>query len=226
MSRLSAAARRELVEERKLQILKAASRVFARKGFERATVSAVAREAGLAEGSIYNYFKNKDDLLASIPHLMVVPAVQPLVLEPDAPVPPAEQALQALAHNIVAAIRQNADVVRVVLSALPSMSAKSRRIYLEQTPFYALSILEGFVVSQIKAGKFRADLDPVLAARIFPGMLFAFLLLQEIIVTDHSEQLDYDAIVEHVVAVYLHGVMRPSPLNPPAGKPRRRRKAT
>ena len=49
--------------ERKRQaILQAARQVFARKGFEPATLEAVAREAGLAKGTLYLYFKNKEDL--------------------------------------------------------------------------------------------------------------------------------------------------------------------
>jgi TetR/AcrR family fatty acid metabolism transcriptional regulator len=45
------------------RILEAAARVFARQGFHQATVSQVAREAGVADGTIYLYFKNKDDIL-------------------------------------------------------------------------------------------------------------------------------------------------------------------
>jgi TetR/AcrR family transcriptional regulator, fatty acid metabolism regulator protein len=44
-------------------ILEAAVRVFAENGFRQATVSQVAREAGVADGTIYLYFKNKDDIL-------------------------------------------------------------------------------------------------------------------------------------------------------------------
>jgi len=45
------------------RILDAAVKVFARKGFHQATISQIAREAGVADGTIYLYFKNKDDIL-------------------------------------------------------------------------------------------------------------------------------------------------------------------
>ncbi len=48
------------------RIIEAATRVFAEKGFFKSTVSDVARAAEVAEGTIYLYFKNKDDLLISI----------------------------------------------------------------------------------------------------------------------------------------------------------------
>ena len=45
------------------RILEAAVKVFARQGFRQSTISQVAREAGVADGTIYLYFKNKDDIL-------------------------------------------------------------------------------------------------------------------------------------------------------------------
>ncbi len=45
------------------RILEAAIKVFARRGFFQSTISQIAREAGVADGTIYLYFKNKDDIL-------------------------------------------------------------------------------------------------------------------------------------------------------------------
>ena len=49
-------------ERRRQAILQAARQVFARKGYEPATLEAVAREAGLAKGTLYLYFRDKEDL--------------------------------------------------------------------------------------------------------------------------------------------------------------------
>jgi len=56
-----------------LRILEAAVKVFARQGFRQSTVSQIAREAGVADGTIYLYFKNKDDILV---HFFSVKAKQ------------------------------------------------------------------------------------------------------------------------------------------------------
>jgi TetR/AcrR family fatty acid metabolism transcriptional regulator len=45
------------------QILEAAVKVFARLGFHQSTIAQIAKEAGVADGTIYLYFKNKDDIL-------------------------------------------------------------------------------------------------------------------------------------------------------------------
>ena len=47
-------------------ILEAAKKLFAEKGFDSATMREVAMQAGVAERTIYEYFKNKEDLLLSI----------------------------------------------------------------------------------------------------------------------------------------------------------------
>jgi TetR/AcrR family transcriptional regulator, fatty acid metabolism regulator protein len=52
--------------DKRERILAAAERIFARHGFFAAKVSDVAKEAGVADGTIYLYFKNKDDLLISL----------------------------------------------------------------------------------------------------------------------------------------------------------------
>src|SRR5262252_6189046 len=53
----------QLVAARRTQILDAATRVFAGKRFNRATIRAVAQDAGVADGTIYHYVANKTDLL-------------------------------------------------------------------------------------------------------------------------------------------------------------------
>lgn len=53
-------------DRRRTQILDAAARVFAERGYHRTTVRDVAREAGIADGTIYLYFTSKQDLLLAL----------------------------------------------------------------------------------------------------------------------------------------------------------------
>ncbi|MCH9008941.1 TetR/AcrR family transcriptional regulator, partial [candidate division KSB1 bacterium] len=53
-------------DDKRVRILSAAVKVFAQKGFYNAKVADVAKNAGVADGTIYLYFKNKDDILISI----------------------------------------------------------------------------------------------------------------------------------------------------------------
>lgn len=53
-------------DERKSQILNAAEDVFTQKGFEEARMDDIAEETGLSKGTLYLYFKSKDDLIIAI----------------------------------------------------------------------------------------------------------------------------------------------------------------
>lgn len=54
-------------EARRDQIIKAAKKVFAEKGYHEATISEIAREAGISEPTIYEYFPSKEEILFTIP---------------------------------------------------------------------------------------------------------------------------------------------------------------
>src|SRR5207248_4007694 len=56
----------QLIVARRNQILDAATKVFAKKGFHPTTIKDIAREAGIADGTIYNYFENKTALMLGI----------------------------------------------------------------------------------------------------------------------------------------------------------------
>jgi AcrR family transcriptional regulator len=64
--RVHSVAEDERIDRRREQILAAASRVFARQGFHRTTVRQVAQEAGIADGTIYLYFRSKQELLLAL----------------------------------------------------------------------------------------------------------------------------------------------------------------
>ncbi|HEX7555078.1 MAG TPA: TetR/AcrR family transcriptional regulator [Leptolinea sp.] len=62
----SAIRRQQRIEDRREQILSAASAVFAEKGYQRATTREIADKADVSEGLIYSYFESKDHLLLAI----------------------------------------------------------------------------------------------------------------------------------------------------------------
>ncbi|MBI4672798.1 MAG: TetR/AcrR family transcriptional regulator [Chloroflexi bacterium] len=229
MPRLTAPARRALVRERRQQILAAAATVFAEKGFDRATISDVARAAGVSDGSIYNYFRDKQDLLVHLPRQFMqtpIEAVQAAIAKPGTPLA-AENVLQFAAQNIVNLIIQNREIARVLFTTIPLMDDKLRAEYMRQVPLYAFETLEGFIKAQQAAGVFRADLDPAIAARIFPGMLLAFLLIQEILQPPDMHRFEYDQIIYTVVQVFLRGVTVPEKAAPDiAPKPHTKAKST
>jgi len=214
MPKLSRQARRTLTEERRKQILDAAARVFAQKGYERATIAEIARAAGIAEGSIYNYFKNKGDVLINIPRQAIQPTVETMsarmTLITSDTLPP-KQMLITLAHNMIATIHQNAHIFRILLSTLPTMPQTTRDRYLNQTVLYVLTMLEAYFNQQIKRGVFRRDLEPRTLARAFVGLFFPFILIREVLQVESENDWTYDEIIHTLVPLFLRGVMADAP---------------
>lgn len=57
---------KEIREESKAKILDAALRVFAKKGYDSASISMIAKDAGVSKGLMYNYFESKEKLLKGV----------------------------------------------------------------------------------------------------------------------------------------------------------------
>ena len=58
--------RPNVTDERTSQIINAAEDVFTKKGFDEARMDDIAEQTGLSKGTLYNYFKSKDDLIIAI----------------------------------------------------------------------------------------------------------------------------------------------------------------
>lgn len=212
MPRLNVHARRALVQERQQQILQAAARVFAEKGFESATIREVARVARVSEGSIYRYFKNKQDLLVHLPRQFIQPPIEAFraatMSAGATPLSP-EELLLSIARNMVMVMTHNRELMRVLLTSLPMMDEATRATYIREVPAYAMETFESYIVAQQNAGVFRPDMDPAIAARILPGMVMFFLFVQEIVQPADLPHFEYEKIIPHVVQIFLHGVMNP-----------------
>ncbi len=215
MPRISAGARRAYTAERRKHILIAAAKTFAAKGYERATIANIARAAGIAEGSIYNYFKNKQDLLVSLPRQMLEPTIESVSARLSMtgavqPLPPA-QMLAGVAQKMLATIRQNAPIFSALLSALPSMKQSAREKYMHQVVLYATGVLEKYFQEQIKQGVLRKGLKPRILARAFIGMFFPFILLREVLQVETDADWNYDQLIADLVPLFLSGVLAISP---------------
>jgi len=203
--------RDELVQKRSTQILEAAARVFARKGYHAATTKEIAAEAGVSEGTIYNYFQSKEDLLLGIPRLIsdttLLPALSQIVTTSITSGEEEEKLLTALLDNGFQTLQRNVDFLKVLFSALPTMDEETLERYLRRIPLYFAQALEEFLQSRIAQGVYR-PMDTTVVARAFMGMIIIFILSQEVLPGKRVfASLDYDVIGQEIVQLFLHGVL-------------------
>lgn len=214
MPRISSNALRALTEERRKQILDAAAKVFGRKGYDRATIADIAREAQVAEGSIYNYFKNKEDLLISLPRSITEPAIEAIGLHMnrlviDESVSP-EMVLSAMAREMFNIFRRNAHIFRLLITVLPRMKPSTKQKYMSHVVIQMSNALESYFRKLVERGMFRQDLDTRIAVRNFVGMIIPTIVLREVLQVEDETEWSYDDFIATAVPLFLHGVMAES----------------
>jgi TetR/AcrR family fatty acid metabolism transcriptional regulator len=163
-----------LIAARREQILRAATRVFAAKGFSRATTREVAREAGISEGTIYNYFEDKDALLM---------AIMDELNETERRAEDFEVGLagdfdgfvEAYLRHRMAVIWENREIFRVVMAEM-LVNARLRERYMREVVEPTMRIGEQNFRARIEQGTARAT-DVPLAMRAFAGAVLGLLVL-------------------------------------------------
>jgi TetR/AcrR family transcriptional regulator, fatty acid metabolism regulator protein len=165
----SASAARSTVTDKREAILRAATRVFARKGFFNSKVSDIAAEAGIADGTVYLYFKSKDEVL----HSVFDRAMAEFIAEGRRELEPIESPVEKLRKiaelhlERLGADRDLAIVFQVELrGSTKFMQEFSAAGFAEYLDIIKRTIEEGQ-----KSGEFRADIKPITCAKILYGAL-------------------------------------------------------
>ena len=155
--------------DKRRQILDSAVGVFARQGFHKSRVSDVARAAGVADGTIYLYFKSKDDILISIFEVTMSEMIERVGIAIRDIEDPLEK-LRAFALFHMGNVEDNADVAKVLQVEL----RLSTTFMKEYTPVRLKQYMDiiGSVIEQGKAaGLVRPDVNPIIARRAFFGAM-------------------------------------------------------
>ena len=151
------------------RIINAALKVFAEKGFYNTRISEIAREADVADGTIYLYFKNKDDILISLFEEEIGKICRIMQEELSKTDDPMEKLrIFASRHlNLILKNRNLAEVLQVELR----QSAKFMRKYVNKTFMDYINLARGIIIEGQNRGIFRKDLTPGIIKRAFFGAL-------------------------------------------------------
>ena len=161
------AERTQAVEDKRRQLLDAAVRVFARKGFHASRVGDIAEEAGVAHGLLYHYFDSKDQVLEAIfrENWSVLVARIASVEESDEP---AADQLRHIAAIVLRTWLHLPDVVRVVVREFGRSPEVAARLGELARPIEAI---ERVIARGIARGEFRSDVEPRFAATVVYGSI-------------------------------------------------------
>ena len=172
------APRPDVSEERKNQILEAALVVFAEKGFEKARMDDIVAESGLSKGTLYWYFKNKEDIIINLINQIIFRDEFKLleaVAHSDAP---AQEALTKFMETILADLKK-IEPFYPIFYEIYAMATRSKvfKKFFEEYMLRYLELLTPIIAKGIEEGSYK-DVDPETVAVALGGLIEGTLLLK------------------------------------------------
>jgi len=160
---------RSYPEGKEERILQAAVAVFARKGYHGSAIADVAREAGVAAGTIYLYFARKEDLLIELFRRSIGGYLEEVRPRLEAAAPGLPRLWLAIRANLAFFEEDRARARVLLLHAREVHPLIREGIRPVMRAYFA--VLEDVLATGMAAGAFAPDLDPALARRFVAGGL-------------------------------------------------------
>jgi TetR/AcrR family fatty acid metabolism transcriptional regulator len=183
-------------------ILRAATKVFAQHGFFQSQVADVARVAGVAAGTVYLYFKGKDDLLVSIFERSMGEVLAEGRAALDGIGDPAER-LRKIAHMHLGRLGKDRNLA-VVFQVELRQSVKFMERFSESFLQEYFTLIRQAIADGQQRGVFRKDLSATTATKIFFGALDEMATNWVL----SRRKYDLPAEADAVVDLFTNGVKR------------------
>jgi len=201
VSRHTASARERSREATRQRLLTSARGLFAGKGLHQVTSHDIARGAGVASGTFYLHFKDKEEVFREI----VYDAVERLrerLQAALAAAPDTRSSVRAHAEALVAFAEEHSDLVRIVFGR-DHGAARLESDVLD----YLADVGADLLRARQAAGSFRSSLDPRVAAQAMTGM-FTRVVVWWI---EDPSRAPRESIVETLIQIQLSGTYPEEP---------------
>lgn len=199
---------------KRIRIIDAATRVFARKGYNGTRMSEVAQMAGIGKGTIYEYFRSKEALFFAVfEHLMnqTREHLQRTLTDKTGSI---AQRLETIADGLIRMWLPQLDLYALVMEFWSATATLPGRRQFKQTFQDAYTEFRHSLAGQIQSGyangEFKASADPIQIAAALIGTWDALLLQAWL-------DPDFDPLIacrQHMQLI-IRGLMRPTPSEAP-----------
>ena len=184
------------------KIIWAATKVFAKKGFFNARISDIAKEAKVADGTIYLYFNNKYDMLLSVFEEKIGKLVEQINSQIEKEDDPRKM-LELFIGNHLREMKKNknlAEVIQIELRQTNKMITDFRNNKFSEY----LNIISTIIKEGQKKKVFRQDILPGLAKRAIFGALDEIARIWNINI---DSEYEIDETENQVIKIFLVGVL-------------------
>lgn len=193
----------QMVEARRIQILMGAAQVFAQKGYHKATTREIAKAAGISEGTIYNYFSHKRELLAALIELVGAPPLKNIVVDnpPDEP----KELFRAVLQDRYRLVQERGHFLVPILAEVFVDAGLRVELY-RRTILQLTRYVEQYIQDQIEAGRFR-QMDPFIVTRSLVGALLINAAFKLTELDPRYKNVSADAMVEQILSLFMDGLL-------------------
>lgn len=181
------------------QILDAAIEVIAENGYHQAQVSKIARKAGVADGTIYLYFKNKEDILISLFREKMGQFIEDMKVKIAEKETAAEKLLDLIENHF--SMLSSSPSLAIVTQLELRQSNKDIRLKINEVLKNYLLLVDTIIEAGKDSGEFREDVDVRLARQLIFGTIDEMVTTW--IMNDQKYDLKKQAI--SVQALLLYG---------------------
>lgn len=192
--------------EKYQRIISAATRIFARKGFFHAKISDIAREAQVADGTIYLYFENKDDILISLFEEQMKRVLKGMKEELKDVKDPLKK-LEKFALYHLRLVKNNKDIAEIIQVEL-RQSSKFMKEYKNDQFIEYLNLIGDIIRDGQEKNVFRKDIVPGIAKRAFFGALDE---MSRFWVLSSRKKYDIETAARQISDYFLRGLVSETP---------------
>lgn len=188
----------------KEKIQNAALKLFSEKGFNGATTSEIAGEAGVAEGTIFRYFPTKKDLLMGVVNPVIVESLRDVIEKTKHSSP--QEFLEAVLYNRLGLISQNIELVKIIVSEI-QFHPEIKEKFLTEIVLPAIDLMQDYYKEQQQKGVLR-DIDTEISVRVFVGMVAVFVIWKYAIGGEKYVKFSDEAVVSTIIDIFLNGMLK------------------
>jgi AcrR family transcriptional regulator len=208
--RISAESRDKYLKDRRDQIIDSAIEIFVNKGLDLATVDEIAQAAGISKGTIYLYFKSKDEIFDTIlAERSSIPQLIDWIGSTKTSMESSEFSLQSVLENMgmkfLHTMENYYPLFRLVLADSHRYPVQAEHVY-NNLILKGNKVLAEFLATQVEAGRIKPLDSPLITARCLIGMFVFFVLSQEMLGGKKFTPIKNREWVRQAVKIFLEGV--------------------
>jgi AcrR family transcriptional regulator len=192
--------------DRRRQIIRAASGLFARRGYGGTTTREIAERAGINEALLFRHFPTKEKLYWTIIEEQCSARGRRQKIQQIMDTGGSDfEVFAAIAREFLVRNARDTELTRLLWFTALESHTLSRRFFSTYVAVYYEALAE-YIRRRMSEGAFR-NVDPLLSARGFLGMVVYHFLVQELFGGERYQKFDPQAVAETLAGIWLNGML-------------------